>query len=552
MAAKSIKTCSCQNSQGLCPLVTKMKRLFQKRPARSVDQNLTVLITNITLSGRTGTEIVTRDLALGLRRRGHRPIVYTLFANGPIARELQNASIPVVTEIEKLAAPIDIIHGHHTPTSATAICKYPETPAIFVAHDFVAWHDVAPDFGSIRRVCAVDTTVAQRFTAYAGKPQSDVSVVLNAVDMKRFPSGSAISSKPERALAFAKNAGHLDAIKEACTSRSIKLDVVGAAVGKIIEAPEIVLPKYDLVFTSALSALEALACGRATIVCDGRGLAGMVTPENMQEWREKNFGLACLTQRVTKERVLAEIDKYDVPSTEAVSQFIRENADQETWLDTIEELYHSVIQEAKTTRSKTSYTEIAHYLETWSPRVNDRWPWLDERTKLVEDLASAKLALEAPAIGEKITLSSNSESSKARTAEGFSWLEKWGVWSNAETATILTRKPSVQSPVARSVEFEVQLYLPPQKPTLEVDVLVNGIWCTSWSFNADNQKSPITVSCPYSQTSESEHVWITFQIKDPRSPRECGSSDDPRKLGLGLISFCFKGAISGSAEVLDP
>lgn len=517
-----------------------MKRLFQKRPTRSTDQKLTVLITNITLSGRTGTEIVTRDLALGLRRRGHRPIVYTQIASGPIARELQNASIPVVTEIEKLAAQIDIIHGHHTPTSATAICKYPDTPAIFVAHDFVAWHDVAPDFGSIRRVCAVDTTVAQRFTAYAGKTQSDVSVVLNAVDLGRFPSGSGISSKPRRALAFAKNTGHLEAIEAACAIRDIKLDVVGAAVGKVIEAPETALPKYDLIFTSALSALEAMACGRATIVCDGRGLAGMVTPENMQEWREKNFGLACLTQRVTKERVLAEVDKYDVPSAEAVSKFIRENADQETWLDTIEALYSSVIQEAGATPSKTSTSEIAKYMEEWSPRVNDRWPWIDERTKLVEDLETAKLDLEAPALGEKIRLSIDARTRKARTAEGFSWPENWGVWSDAETATVLTRKPREKKMEVGSIEFEVQPFLPSQRPSLEVDVLVNGQQCATWTFKAEKNNGRGTFRCPFPKTVSSGYVWLTFQIKDPRSPLECGVSNDARKLGLGLISFSFE------------
>ena len=112
---------------------------------------LTVLITNIVLSGRTGTEIVTRDLALGLQARGHRPIVYTHQSAGEIADELRRAAIPVHDRIELIETPIDVIHGHHTSVAAVAVARFPDTPAIFLAHDALAWHDAAPIFPSIRR-----------------------------------------------------------------------------------------------------------------------------------------------------------------------------------------------------------------------------------------------------------------------------------------------------------------------------------------------------------------------------------------------------------------
>jgi hypothetical protein len=48
---------------------------------------LRVLITNLTLASRTGTETYVRDLALGLLERGHTPIVYTTDP-GDIAREI--------------------------------------------------------------------------------------------------------------------------------------------------------------------------------------------------------------------------------------------------------------------------------------------------------------------------------------------------------------------------------------------------------------------------------------------------------------------------------
>ena len=50
---------------------------------------LTVLLTNIWLANRGGSEIVVRDFATGLLRRGHRPIVYSPEL-GEIAAEIRS------------------------------------------------------------------------------------------------------------------------------------------------------------------------------------------------------------------------------------------------------------------------------------------------------------------------------------------------------------------------------------------------------------------------------------------------------------------------------
>jgi hypothetical protein len=48
----------------------------------------TVLITNIALYQQSGTEVVVEQLADGLRRRGHRPIVFAPML-GPLAEEMR-------------------------------------------------------------------------------------------------------------------------------------------------------------------------------------------------------------------------------------------------------------------------------------------------------------------------------------------------------------------------------------------------------------------------------------------------------------------------------
>jgi hypothetical protein len=59
------------------------------------NHGLTVLVTNLILNGRSGTESVARNLALALRDLGHRPIVYSPRL-GPIAEELRSSAVCVV------------------------------------------------------------------------------------------------------------------------------------------------------------------------------------------------------------------------------------------------------------------------------------------------------------------------------------------------------------------------------------------------------------------------------------------------------------------------
>ena len=343
------------------------------------------------MDSRSGTEIITRDLALGLLRRGHRPIVYT-FAAGAIADELRCASVPVVTAIENVAEPIDVIHGHHTPCAAVAVARFPDTPAIFVSHDFYRWHDVPPRFPSITRYVAVDTTVASRLTSEHGIAPESVTIVLNGVDTSRFLAGPLLPQKPKRALAFAKNLGHIEAITEACKACDIQLDFVGRRVNRVIDTPEQILADYDLVFTSALSALEAMVCGRAVIVCDGRGLAGFVTPERFQAWRPLNFGFRTLLRKTLVEDLIAEIRLYDSQAAAAVGVQAREQASLDRMISGYLALYEEALAApcASERREGELALATARHLERWSPRPDAAWPWMRERKKLLDTIDKLK------------------------------------------------------------------------------------------------------------------------------------------------------------------
>ena len=92
-----------------------------------------ILITNIVLDARTGTEIVTRDLALGFKARGHEVAVFTDRIGG-VSKEISSAGIMVHTDPALLRRP-DVIHANHCDHASFVFDQFPGVPALVVCHD---------------------------------------------------------------------------------------------------------------------------------------------------------------------------------------------------------------------------------------------------------------------------------------------------------------------------------------------------------------------------------------------------------------------------------
>jgi len=328
-----------------------------------------ILITNIGLNNRTGTELYVRDLALTLLKRGHSPVVYTPVP-GMIADEIRNATIPVVDNLDNISFVPDIIHGHHLYETVTALLKYPNTPAIFLCHDWSAWHDVPPKFSRLRRYIPVDEACRDRLICENAIAEEKVSLVLNFVDTKRFIKRAALPVQPARALIFsnyAKESSYIEPVRQACAIAGIELDVVGAGVGRQADSPETIIGKYDLVFAKAKAAIEAMAVGTAVILCDYRGLGGMVTMENVRQLRQLNFGHRSLTEKIDTQNILEQIKNYNDVDAEAVSQFMRTNASMEDTVTNLVEIYEEVIAEQKSAQAADrdeEYAEIYDFFRT--------------------------------------------------------------------------------------------------------------------------------------------------------------------------------------------
>ncbi|HJV23305.1 MAG TPA: glycosyltransferase [Holophagaceae bacterium] len=304
-----------------------------------------ILLTNRVLEGRTGTETYLRDLARGLRSRGHEVAVYSP-RPGALASDLAAEGIPVAADPFALPWTPDLIHGHHGPETLLALAACPGVPACFVVHDAGAWHDAPPRHPRLLRYYAVDEACADRLRE-AGLPVA--GLLPNAVDLARFRPRGPLPEAPRRALVFSNYAqpgNHLKAIQAACRRAGLPLDVAGEGVGRFAAAPEDLLGDYDLVFGKARCALEAMATGCAVILCDFAGFGGLVTADRVAELRPLNFGRRALAAPTEVPGLLAAIRAYDAADAARVSAWAREEGDLARLLDRVEAAHRELLAAA--------------------------------------------------------------------------------------------------------------------------------------------------------------------------------------------------------------
>jgi hypothetical protein len=290
---------------------------------------MNILITNIAFAGNSGTELYVKELAMELRHRGHNIEVYTFF-KGPLANELDEIGINVVDSLKLLKYVPDIIHAHHNIVVAKAAAYF-----------------------------SVDYNCKDRYKLEAGFADEESEVIFNWYNPNRFIKRNIINPKPLNALIFSNyiDKGIIyNEIQAACNKLHINLHIIGENSNNLSFSPENVLPAYNLVFGKAKAAIEAMATGAAVIVCDFRGLAEMVTPQNMEHYRKYNFGMKLMNRPVQKDLIIAEINKYNAANIELVTDYIREKSNFYVIVSAIEAIYFNTINDFKTKKGKYIYS----------------------------------------------------------------------------------------------------------------------------------------------------------------------------------------------------
>lgn len=313
---------------------------------------LRILITNLKLEGWTGTELFVRDVARGLLRAGHNPVVYSPRL-GRLAEEMRKETIPVVSDLNQVSTTPDVIHGQHVNETMTALLHFGHTPAVYVCHDWYFPEDYPPRFPRILRYVAVDDQCYDKLVCECGVPEDRVQVVSQFVDLERFASRqTALPERPRRAVVLCnhtKDNDYLSAAREACARRGLTLDVFGAGVGRTCERPEEVLRDYDVVFAKGRAALEAAAIGRAVVVYWWRRLGPMVTSAELDRLRADGFGIRSMGPQLTPDEfgrgIERALENYDPKDAAEVSQRVRANGGRDEAVSQLLKIYEEAIAE---------------------------------------------------------------------------------------------------------------------------------------------------------------------------------------------------------------
>ena len=366
-----------------------MEESGEKRTLRA----LRVLITNHFLRSRTGSELFVYELATNLLRRGHTPIVYSPQL-GALARELRDATVPVVDNLDAIGSPPDLIHGQHHVETMTALLRFSNTAAIFFCHGWLPWEETPPKHPRILRYVAVDDTCRDRLLWEHAVSEERLSVILNSVDMEQFVPRAPLPAKPTRALIFSNKAStrtHVPVVREACKRTQLTLDVIGEGSGNVSARPQDILGQYDIVFAKARCALEALAVGSAVVLCDTAGVGPMVTTGEMGKLRQLNFGVRTLRGTLDPEGLVKEIARYNPEDAAEVSRHIRNCAGRESAIAQILTIYNDTLAEFEVTtrdheveaRAEAFYLQqvVKHFEEQCDIVLNSRTAKL--RTRLI-------------------------------------------------------------------------------------------------------------------------------------------------------------------------
>ncbi len=184
-------------------------------------------------------------------------------------------------------------------------------------------------------------------------PQNTVTLFFNSVDCKQFKPGRPLGKNPANALVYHSrlpaDAPAIAAIRDVAQRRGLSLECVGIPFGKVITDPETLIPLHDVVFASGISALEAMACGRAVIILGNRHCGEMITSDNFDRLSEFNFSVAANSTPTTVETIGIELDRYDPGDAAKVSSHVRAKWNIGARMETLIGLYQrAIIQHSET------------------------------------------------------------------------------------------------------------------------------------------------------------------------------------------------------------
>ena len=260
----------------------------------------------------SGAETFAFTLARALAMKGCKVTIYAPYAGGIIAEKTMDSGIAVSNNLEHCdPREFDIINVSHNIIAYEMRFRFPLVPIVFLSHGVLPFLEQPPlDNLSISTYLAVSEEVRDNLMKN-GVPEDRIMVFRNIVDTERFFPVAPIKISPQRALIISRKVDQQTklVIEEACRILKIDLLHIGKS-GNIVYEVENIINKVDVVFSLGRGILEAMSCGRASIVLDYNGGDGLVTPQNIAEIQTCNFSGRKFNKRFGVDELISEIQKY--------------------------------------------------------------------------------------------------------------------------------------------------------------------------------------------------------------------------------------------------
>ena len=306
-----------------------------------------LLFTNNTLDKPAGTELSILDYARALKTRGHEVTAFSR-QQGELAERLNASEVKVIETLNETPWHPDVIHGHHEWETSLAALAFPNVPVISFCRGTVPWQETPCRAPNVKCWVGVDEACIRFLLDEFGIPEDRIHMILNGVDLDKFPVRPPLPSKLKRVLVFSNYAeedNYLAQIREACDLEGIECRAIGSGVGEILSDPREVLAESDLVFAKGKAALEAVVSGCGLVVCDMKGLGEMVTTENFTKARALSFAYGAITDEITVEKVRSRFAEWNSKTCRETAELARESASLDVVIDRLETIYDSVLSE---------------------------------------------------------------------------------------------------------------------------------------------------------------------------------------------------------------
>ncbi len=513
---------------------------------------LTIVMTNIVMAERTGTEVATYELSLELHKRGHRVFVYSPTL-GRLASDLSNRGVPVVDDISQINIIPDVIHGNHNVALATAMIRFRESPAIFVCHDAASPFDKPFLSPRITKYVAVDYACRERLIA-CGVDDHKIEDVINAVDLAAYHEREIFSPTPNKALAIIKEfqnknlkERYISTLIECCKIKNISIELVGRGVNNEIAYLSSLIYDFDICFSYSRSAIESCCAGAQVIITDEFSYGGVLDASLVKTWPKNHLGRRVSLGVVDKKNILAGIDSYDVSVVRDAMIACRELTNLSTLVLTWERIYNDSISNFHKSSfdSVSDDKNLSYFISGFLPRALMEIREVNSarfdgqhliRQNNIDYLISHEM--------NNFLISPENTLCGIILGDGWSHIEDWGVWSCADTA-ILNLPVQLLKKQGNTLHLFCKHYFPSSTQGFKnatVIANIGGKKISSIVFHRDNEKSILglwkRIVIPRNYLNDDyQLIKLRLEIKSAMTPALFDGTTDNRSLGIGIISL---------------